>query len=301
MSEALSRREVLARAGAGLGAVWLAACGRPAASPGAGAVRGDDDAAGAMGAGGEGSRDVGPAGANDAGGAATGRVDPVAPAGADTSLENRDIGLARSKGDAVKVELTHDVICPWCRIGHARLAKAIAAVGREVEVVYRPFLLEPDLPEGGADLRERLAAKYGAGSLDGMFDRVTRIGATDGITFDFTKVRRSPNTVKAHSLIDAAPGAAKGRLLDAMHAAYFERGEDIGQDEVLLRLWSGAGLPTEAGVQALADIERAGRVRAEAAAASRRGVRGVPHFDIGELEVSGAQPVNVLVDALSRG
>ncbi len=244
----------------------------------------------------------------------------VAAAGAETdSLENRvDNGVGgaasvaadkRVEGAAlvaddkavevpVKVELTHDVICPWCRIGHHRLSAAIARYGRPVEVVYQPFLLDPDVPPEGVDLRARLAEKYGAASLDSMFDRVTQIGRADGLTFDFVKVTRTPNTIAAHMLVEAAPQAKQTAFLDRLHTAYFERGEDIGDRAVLLTHWEAAGLVRVDGEKALDDAALRQRVTTEARSQSRSGVRGVPFFRIGATTVSGAQPVEALVQAL---
>lgn len=215
---------------------------------------------------------------------------PVTPAAAPP--------VASVAAEAVRVELTYDVVCPWCRIGHARLMRAIEAYGRPVEVVYRPFLLEPDLPPGGEDLRARLGAKYGADRVEGMFARVTEIGARDGIHFDFGKVERSPSSVLAHVLIGAAPAASQHALVEAIQAAYFERGEDIGDAAVLERLWVGVGLPAADGRAALADEAARQRVRSEARAAARAGVDGVPSFTIGEARIGGAQPTEALVKAL---
>jgi len=198
----------------------------------------------------------------------------------------------------VKVELTHDVICPWCRIGHHRLSAAIARYGRPVEVVYQPFLLDPDVPPEGVDLRARLAEKYGAASLDAMFDRVTQIGKADGLTFDFVKVTRTPNTIAAHMLVEAAPVDKQTAFLDRLHTAYFERGEDIGDRAVLLLHWEAAGLVRADGEKALDDAALRERVTTEARSQSRSGVRGVPFFRIGTTTVSGAQPVEAIVQAL---
>lgn len=201
---------------------------------------------------------------------------------------------------AVVVELTHDVICPWCRIGHTRLQKALALYGKPVTIVYRPFLLEPDMPPEGADMRERLAAKYGADRIESMFQRVTQIGAQDGIVFAFDKVTRTPSSIAAHVLIEAAPADKQSALLDQFHHAYFERGEDLGDATVLTRLWVAAGLPAEAAKTALADASLAARIRNDAAAASQSGIRGVPNFKIGSATLNGAQPVEAIVAALRQ-
>jgi predicted DsbA family dithiol-disulfide isomerase len=223
---------------------------------------------------------------------------PVAVAASDVAPALADRGAEVELAEVVRVELTHDVVCPWCRIGHRRLERAIAALGRPVEVVYRPFLLEPDMPAEGADLRARLAAKYGEAQLDTMFARVTSIGAADGIVFDFARTTRSPSSVLAHVLVEAAPAQARTALLDRIHAAYFERGEDIGDAAVLERLWVEGGLPAAVAREALADPARRERVRSEALAASRSGIGGVPQMKIGGRTLSGAQPYDVLLEAL---
>ncbi len=201
---------------------------------------------------------------------------------------------------AVTIELTHDVVCPWCRIGHARLNKALTAYGKPVTIVYRPFLLDPDMPPEGADMRERLAAKYGADRIAGMFTRVTQIGAQDGIVFAFDKITRTPNSVASHVLVEAAPADKQAALLDALHHAYFERGEDLGAPAVLEACWVAAGLPADGAKAALADASLAAKVRSDAKAASQSGIRGVPNFKIGATTLNGAQPVEAIVEALRK-
>jgi len=200
----------------------------------------------------------------------------------------------------VMVELTHDLICPWCRIGHARLEQAIARFEaahptHRVAILYRPFLLEPSTPPEGFDLRERLGAKYGADRLDAMFERVRAIGEEDGLIFRFERIERTPDTRPAHALVLAAPEPSRPRLLAALHAAYFEEGRDISARGVLAELWTAAGLP-------LADLDAALATAAtldEALRDARRpSIRGVPHFVIGAQELGGAQPVEALLKAL---
>lgn len=214
----------------------------------------------------------------------------------------------------IVIDLYHDTVCPWCRIGHERLARALAAFdGPPVTVRYHPFELEPNMPPEGAGLRERLAAKYGADQLDGMFDRVTKIGAGDGLTFRFDRIERTPNTLASHVVVEAAPVDRRAAVLGALHEAYFERGEDIGDVEVLARLYAGAGLAADDARAALADDALRADVKRRAAAAPRLGVRGVPHFIIhrdpsaapttapeGAERLGGAQPVDALLDVLRR-
>jgi predicted DsbA family dithiol-disulfide isomerase len=211
------------------------------------------------------------------------------------------------------VDIYHDTICPWCRIGHERLAKALEAFeGPPVLVRYHPFQLDPSVPPEGVDMRERLAAKYGADRIAGMFERVTQIGAADGITFRFDAVRKSPNTALSHALVEATPEVSRGQVLGAIHKAYFEAGRDIGSAEVLADIYAEAGLPRADAVAALADEALVAKVQAQAAAAARMGFGGVPHFTLhrgdraspppqsGAVSLQGAQPTDAIVAALRQ-
>jgi predicted DsbA family dithiol-disulfide isomerase len=239
-------------------------------------------------------------------------VESAAPAPAPTNIAvvatARDEEAAMPAPSAtapIVVDLHHDIICPWCRIGHERLVRAIAQFkaeqpGREVIVRHHPFLLEPETPPEGFDLRERLAAKYGADRLDGMFDNVTRVGAQDGIVFRFDKATRTPDTRPAHALVDAAPVEARERLLRGLHTAHFEAGRDLGATDVLISIWTEAGLDAASARAVLDNPAMRTQVAERVRAARVPGMRGVPHFVIGSTSIGGAQPVDTLVAALRQ-
>jgi predicted DsbA family dithiol-disulfide isomerase len=191
----------------------------------------------------------------------------------------------------LRIEVWHDTVCPWCRIGVHNLGIAVDLWrGPTFQVVFRPYLLEPDAPPEGADLREQLGRKYGADRVPGMFERVSRAGAGYGITFAWDRVRRAPNTVGSHALIAHAPEARRRAVVDGLHRAYFEEGRDIGSAEVLVAIATTAGLDGAAARRAVSDAGGLATVRREAAAASARGIRAVPHFVIGDRTLSGARP-----------
>jgi len=63
----------------------------------------------------------------------------------------------------VRVEVWHDTVCPWCRIGLHNLEVAATQVtNAKVEIVHHAFLLEPNAPAEGEDLRGRLAGRVGS-------------------------------------------------------------------------------------------------------------------------------------------
>lgn len=197
------------------------------------------------------------------------------------------------------VDFVSDVICPWCFIGFTRLEQALE--GQEADVTLRPFQLDPSTPPEGADLRERLRAKYGV-DPEQMFGRVEAAAREAGIALDFAKVRRTPNTLKAHVLMGAAKAKGTQRALaKALFGAYFLTGEDIGDDAVLTKLATAHGFTEEEAAAVLADERARAATQDEAAELSAQGIRGVP-FTIFEqkLAVSGAQPLEVFQQAIAR-
>jgi predicted DsbA family dithiol-disulfide isomerase len=70
-----------------------------------------------------------------------------------------------------------DVVCPWCYVGERRLEKALALrPGLEVERRWRPFQLQPGMPEGGIPWDVYARRKFG-GELNarGSFAHLTAV------------------------------------------------------------------------------------------------------------------------------
>ncbi len=136
----------------------------------------------------------------------------------------------------MQIDFISDTVCPWCFIGKRRLGRAIAMrPAISFDVRYRPFRLDPSLPRGGLEREAYLAAKFGK---DGGIEEAQRIiaaeGAKEGIEFDFSAIRRAPNTLDSHRLIRwAALTGAQDEVVERLFAAYFENGEDIGD----IRVW----------------------------------------------------------------
>ncbi|RFU20882.1 DsbA family oxidoreductase [Geodermatophilus marinus] len=212
----------------------------------------------------------------------------------------------------MEVEIWSDVVCPWCAIGKRRFEEALSRFPHreDVEVVWRAFELDPAAgsepagqPAGATGYAERLAAKYGTdvASAQRMVDSMTEAAAAEGLEFRFDRAVRA-NTFQAHQVIHLAgergvQDAVKARLL----RAYFAEGEAVGDRETLVRLAGEAGLDAEEVRAVLADQRHADAVRADEAEAQALGIRGVPFFVLDRrYGVSGAQPADVLLQALER-
>lgn len=198
---------------------------------------------------------------------------------------------------AQDITVVSDFICPWCWIGHRNLKEALRQAGAAALAVrYLPFELNPDLPAEGVDRKAYRSAKFGSWARSQAMDAdVTRAGALAGLAFDYARVRITPNTRLAHRLMVFAQrhGSAgeAGQLHDAIFAAYFAEGRDIGKAAVLADVAASVGfdpasvvhwLDGEGGAAEVAQLE------AQAAAAS---IRSVPTVGFGRRALAGAQPV----------
>jgi predicted DsbA family dithiol-disulfide isomerase len=202
------------------------------------------------------------------------------------------------------VDIVSDVICPWCYIGKRQLERALpllAARGLDVEVAWHPFQLNPDMPEGGVDRGEYRIAKFGSAERARQLDeRITQAGATVGLSIRTDLMRRTPNTVDAHRLVWlAGERGVQDAMQEALFAAYFSQGADIGDHATL------AGIARSVGIDDAADYLASGQARdtvlREDLMARKAGIDGVPSFIMqGHVLFSGAVAAEAMADAFSR-
>ncbi|MBD2076843.1 DsbA family oxidoreductase [Phormidium sp. FACHB-592] len=199
------------------------------------------------------------------------------------------------------IEITSDFICPWCLVVDARLKQAIAQLNPPVELqrLWYPFELNPDLPEAGLDRKTYRSNKFGSWEYSQALDAQTVQATTkDGIEFRYDLMQVTPNTLKAHRLTWLAGQTGKAtEMAERILRAYFTEGQDITSVEILAQLAAEVGiagqvrpfLTSTAGVQVVKELEQQ--------AVSRK-IRGVPHVKIGKKTIVGAQSVDVFLNAL---
>jgi predicted DsbA family dithiol-disulfide isomerase len=203
----------------------------------------------------------------------------------------------------LSIDIVSDVICPWCFIGHKKLEQALEAFPEPIEtkVVFHPFLLDPSIPPEGADLRQRLRAKYGA-DPEAMFERVEAAARSVGLAVDFAKVRRTPPTLPSHTLIrHALEKGTQRALVDALFRAYFMESKDLGDVAVLSSIAAEHGFAPAEATRLATDKAELDETRAEANAMAARGIHGVPFFVFGgKVAVEGAQSPETLRGAMAK-
>jgi predicted DsbA family dithiol-disulfide isomerase len=205
----------------------------------------------------------------------------------------------------VKVEIYSDIACPWCYVGKARFERALAAFpqGDSVEVVYRPFQLDPTAPDKPQPHREVLAAKFGPQAM-AMDDRLAQLGAAEGLPFDFDSVLES-NSLRAHRLLrfalDTYGPAAQARLKGRVMTGHFAEGLDIGDPAQLTDVAVAAGLDRDAVAAFLQGDALEEETRADIDEARRLGITAVPTFVFeGQWAVQGGQETSTFLRVLEQ-
>jgi len=207
----------------------------------------------------------------------------------------------------IPVSITSDFICPWCFIGERRLARAAANLAEEskeairLDITWRPFELNPNMPAEGIDRRAYRVAKFGSWEHSQRLDaQLIQAGTPDGVVFNYDRITRTPNTRRAHRLVWWATreGGDSNRLVEWLFQAYFIAGRDLACPEVLADIAAEAGLARDAAAAFLASDQGTDKIVAAETEAHRRGVHGVPDFRIGAIGFSGAQPIGVMMEAL---
>ncbi|WP_291075855.1 DsbA family oxidoreductase [Hyphomonas sp.] len=182
------------------------------------------------------------------------------------------------------IEMVSDLVCPWCWLGKRRMDDAIKLVpDLEVELIFRPFELDPTIPAEGVDYKAHMKEKFGSDAgkdrANAMRQALIDYGEAEGIPYRFDQITRRPNSFNAHRLVRWAQGQQKGAAAkEALFKAYFSDGRDIGETDILVDIAREIDLdptivaellPTDADVQ---------NVRNEEALFQQMGISGVPTY-----------------------
>jgi predicted DsbA family dithiol-disulfide isomerase len=203
----------------------------------------------------------------------------------------------------IYVDIVSDTICPWCYIGKRRFERALDISGRnDVALSWRPFQLNPDMPPDGMSRDDYVRAKFGGGDRPRqIYQAIAESGREAGIDFQFSRIRRTPNTILSHRLVYwSAKNERQDETVGELFKAYFEQGLDIGDLDTLVEIARRAGLDEAATRRFLLSDEGRQEVVASDVYARRLGINGVPCFIVNrKYAVSGAQPPSAFVEVFN--
>lgn len=200
------------------------------------------------------------------------------------------------------IDIVSDTICPWCFIGKRRLERALAErPDLDVQIGWRPFQLNPDMPPEGMDRQAYLAAKFGGETrAKRTYAPVLAAAEGEGIAIDYDRIRKTPNTLASHLLIRwAAAYDAQYQVVEQLFRRYFLEGQDISDHTVLTQVARDAGMDADLVAVWLAEGRDIDIIRNEDKVAREMGIRGVPCFIFDRrYALSGAQDPEVILQVL---
>lgn len=216
---------------------------------------------------------------------------------------------------SMTIDIYSDVMCPWCLIGYGQLNKALNELDGEIEaqIRWRPFELNPDMPNEGEEREAHLQRKYRRSAEEGaaVRNQMSQIADSAGVslTYEGGEGEAPPammwNTRDCHKLLtwalEQAGPKVQTELKLALFKAHFNQRQDLSDHAVLLDIAAGVGLHREAAKAALSDSDLATRVVQEEREAWNMNISGVPAMVVnGKFLIPGAQAPEVYVNALRR-
>ncbi|MEM7076862.1 MAG: DsbA family oxidoreductase [Pseudomonadota bacterium] len=204
----------------------------------------------------------------------------------------------------VRLDIISDPICPWCYIGKTCLDRALAErQDHPFDISWHPFQLNPDMPAGGMDRRTYLEGKFGGKEgAARAYAPIAERAEAEGLVINFEGIQRTPNTLDAHRLIHwAGVEGVQAAMVDALFAAYFEDGRDIGEHEVLADLADAAGMDASVVLKLFASDADRDETAARDLSFRKMGVSGVPCFIVnGQHAVPGCQPTELWLKVMDE-
>lgn len=209
--------------------------------------------------------------------------------------------------DPRSVQVWADVRCPWCWIGHRRLADANEVLRRDGRglrtVARRAFLLEPDgLEPTGTTVREAALGPWGmtGAAWNASRERIEAAGRAEGleIRMDSARIFDSRDAHRLLKMAADADGVDVERAWGAIFDLHFRRNLDLGDRAVLLAAAAEIGLEPSAVGEMLAGGGYRAQVERDHQEAQRLGIRSVPTVVTPAGQLSGSRSVDELVRLL---
>ena len=204
----------------------------------------------------------------------------------------------------MQIKMFSDTICGWCYIGKERLNQALKQLNlSETIVMNLPFQLNPSMPKNGMDRIEYIKTKFGSiENAKPMYDNMIMQGEQENLQIKLDKIKRTPNTVKSHLLIDLARKyETENKVITDLFETYFNKAKDIGDEEILMSIAKKNNLDANEVQTYLNNEENVKKINKMDDVAKQMGITGVPFYIFNDqLSVSGAQPIEQLVEAIKK-
>ena len=204
----------------------------------------------------------------------------------------------------MEIKMFSDTICGWCYIGKERLKQALREVGgNSIQVTNLPFQLNPDMPMEGMDRIQYIKKKFGSiENAKPMYDNMILQGQQENLEIKLDKIKKTPNTVKSHLLIDYAKlNKVENEVMDSIFESYFFKAKDIGDENVLLEIGKKHDLDIKGLEKFITQKENLQKIDKLDTIAKQMGILGVPFYIFNDkISISGAETVENLTKAINK-
>lgn len=202
----------------------------------------------------------------------------------------------------IPIDVIGDVASAECYIALRLIDAVVESVpGLAVDVRWRPFQIDPELPPDGQDRAVYLEEKYGSPKdvRESLYS-LTETAREFGLQLAFGQIRRQPNTLEAHRVVRLARDFhAEIRMVEALFAAFFQHGQDIGDRRVLIAVAAQIGISPGLVADFLGRADDIEGLRQELTGFRALGVEHAPRFIIGgKKTISGLISTEDFADAL---
>ena len=191
----------------------------------------------------------------------------------------------------MKINVFADTICGWCFIGHTNLNSALKKFPNiKFDIHHVPFQLNPDMPLEGISREKYLEIKFGGKDFAApMYENMQLKAKESGINFNLEKIKKTPNTVLSHLLINLSEQFnLQNEIIEKIYHSYFIDGLDIGDINILINIAKQNNI-SENVFKDFINEKNIKNVNSKILVAKEKEISGVPFFEIGKDFISGAQ------------
>jgi len=220
-------------------------------------------------------------------------------------MTNKVLATGAQHTDGLVVDVTSDLICPWCFVAKRRIERAASILGKSLEMRWHPFQLNPEMPVDGLNRRLYRSAKFGSWEQSQPLDaQVAAAGKEVGIEFRHDLMKLTPNTFRGQVLLAAALREGleiQNRVAERLFQAYFIKGEDVGDPTTLLRIAREFGVSLLGQVEDFDSPALVSEVKEAERMAVSAGISGVPQITFqGTVVATGAQQEELIAASMRQ-
>ncbi|MGH7801431.1 MAG: DsbA family oxidoreductase [Thermodesulfobacteriota bacterium] len=190
----------------------------------------------------------------------------------------------------MKVTVYYDYICPYCFLGTKRIERL--AKESDMDLEWRGIEIHPEIPPQG--VRPAKTLKFGQVAED-----VKEMSLEDKIKIKFPGIVTNTRVcLEASEFAKAKDSFSK--FHNSVYEAYFQDGENIGTNDVILDIGEKTGLDVIELEECLKKRTMLKKIEENRRGAERDQVMGVPTFIFGRFPVHGVQSLDAFRKIINR-